>query len=146
MSLFNFFEENTEVLPEIVETGSVSDKPSKSHHKHDEEHGAEVDVLNSNTDEEVTRASMSTHRLTDWAIHNADRLSIARPSNLDVKASKRMSSVNMDSRRSVSYRESMGGTLTIASNIHAAGTNELRSSFIGGAKLRPNVPSNRKKF
>jgi len=142
MAMFKFFEENTEVLPEQVETGSVSDKPAKHGHGHDiEATGTEVNEAT----EDTSRASMSANRMTDWAIQNADRMSVARPSSVDANGHKkhiRMSSANMMSHEANKHaRESMGGRLSMSYNLQMNKSTDLRSSF-ASQNLRPNVPGN----
>jgi hypothetical protein len=145
VAMFNFFEENTNVLPEVVETGSISDKPSKGHKGHDiESTGTEVDGIS--REEDVSRASMSANRMTDWAVANSDRMSsvdgINRPSTAMHK-NKRLSSAGMmSSEANKAARESMSGRISVS---HSSTNGELRPSFIGGS-IRPNVPSNRSKF
>jgi len=149
VSMFQFFEENTNVLPEVVETGSISDKPSKGHKGHDLEGGTEVDS-SALKEEDVTRASMSANRMTDWALANEVRMSSVdgghgiRPSQAAAHKNKRLSSAGMmssDANRAA--RESMSGRISVS---YAGGTaHELRPSFSTGS-LRPNVPSNRSKF
>lgn len=147
VAMYNFFEENTNVLPEVVETGSISDKPSKQHkgHGHDiEATGGEV-----TREEDVSRASMSANRMTDWAIQNNERMSSidghARPSVIAKQQHQaRMSSANMmSSAANKATRESMSGRISISHSTMSTG--ELRPSFIGGS-IRPNVPANRSKF
>ncbi len=143
VALLKYFNENTEVLPEPVETGSVSDKPAKGHHK-DHEVGTEVDGITHEDD--FSRASMSANRLTDWALANNDgRMSTVgeRPS---VAAKKRVSSANMVSHEhNKIVRESLNGRYSLSHGVGAAGGSDLRPSFVGGS-IRPNIPANRSKF
>lgn len=147
VAILAFFDEKTDVLPDQVETGSVSDKPAKGHKK-DIEHGH--DLPSSNQEEEFTRASMSANRLTEWAIHNNERLSTmeggpTRPSQVG-KMKPRMSSANMVTPDTIkSARESFAGRLSVSHAVPASGGAELRPSFIGGS-IRPNVPANRSKY
>jgi len=148
VQLFQFFKENTNVLPEQVVTGSISDKPAKHGHAgHDIEKGTEVDA-HGQPAEDVTRASMSANRMTDWALQNAERMSSmdvgARPSQ--AHKNKRLSSANMVSMdANKAARESMSGRISLSHTVVHAGNGELRPSFISGS-IRPNVPQNRSKF
>eukprot|EP01038_Epipyxis_sp_PR26KG_P007486 gene7486-10201_t len=145
VALFTFFEENTNVLPDQVETGSVSDKPSKGGHHESDIESTPVETLVA-AHEDTTRSSMSTNRLTDWGLQQADRLSIARPSLSDPnKRSKRLSSANMQSHNSPNFRESLSGSMSVNANVAAATSSDLRGSLIGG-QLRPNVPGNRTRY
>jgi hypothetical protein len=146
VAMFNFFEENTSVLPDLPEGERV-----KHVHGHDVEagHGAPTHGATSTDGEDFTRASLSANRLTDWAIQHSERLS-------SMDANQRMSmasgrslakrSHNMANHENNKHvRESMSGNIMTPRQISAAGGSELRPSFIGG-NIRPNVPGNRTKF
>jgi len=146
VGILAFFNEQTEVLPDQVETGSVSDKPAKNHKK-DIEHGHDMPPVQQG--EEFTRASMSANRLTEWAIQNNERLSTmegyTRPSQAG-HAKPRMSSANMVTPDTIKQaRESFAGRLSVSHAVPASSGAELRPSFIGGS-IRPNVPGNRSKY
>jgi len=146
--MFNFFEENTNVLPEQVETGSISDKPIKNHGHDIESSGAEVGSAGGVKEEDVSRASMSANRMTDWALANNERMSSIDPSSRPsqvARMNKRMSSANMLSNEAnKASRESMSGRISVSqSAVNTSGS--LSSTYIGG-NIRPNVPQNRSKF
>jgi len=151
VAVLNYFEESTDTLPELVETGSISGKPSKGHGHgpSDLEHGTEVDVLASPPGEDYSRASMSINRLTDWAEKqpgpDGRTLSIDnRPSRI---GQPRRSSAAQDSSKMALSRESfsMSNSLSVTRSVDVATGAELRTSFVGGGSLRPrNTPQNRK--
>lgn len=151
VALFKFFEENTDVLPELVESGSVSDKPSKGHghgHGHDDaESGTDIGGGGFTREEDFSRASMSTNRLTDWALaHNAGADRVASKDRESVSRSKRKSSVNQVNHEiNKSLRESLSSRYSLSHNVGIAHSAELRPSFVSGS-IRPNIPSNRNKF
>jgi len=150
VQMFNFFKENTNVLPELVETGSISDKPAKKHGHGDIESGTQVDGHSKKEPEEdVTRASMSANRMTNWAVEN-DRMSSIdpsmRPSVAGGNKSKRLSSVGMQSYEAGKVRESlsslnMAGRISVSQN---GNSSHLQANY--GANIRPNVPANRAKY
>jgi hypothetical protein len=147
--LFNFFEENTDVLPDESPVGSISDKPAK-HHGGDLEHGQSMTggSMKSGDGEDFSRQSVSANRMTDWAIQHSERLSSMDSSMRMSMASGRsgnMKSANMKQlEANKTVRESLSGS--IAGRIASSnGAGELRPSFIGGS-IRPNVPGNRSKF
>jgi H+-transporting ATPase len=146
VALFRFFEENTEVLPDQVETGSVSDKPHKGDHDHghgDVEAGANLAETGITREDDYSRASMSTNRMTDWAIaHGANP--DARQSMS--KAGRRSSAaqVSVEHNKSV-MRESLGGRYSLSHSVGLAHSTDLRPSFVSGS-IRPNVPGNKSKF
>lgn len=144
VGLAEFFNEQTDVLPDQVETGSISDKPKKhgTASKDIESSGTEVDALREN--EDVTRASMSANRLTEWAMHNNERLS-----SVDgiVRASKANNRTLSSNHHPHLIRESMSGMgrMSVSQSVNMSRSTDLRSSFVS-ANLRPNIPSNRSKF
>jgi hypothetical protein len=145
VALYNFFDENTIVLPDVVETGSVSDRHGKE--TGEEVRGTEVETL-AEAQEDTSRASVSANRLTDWALAHSDRLSSMDPSQRQSLAnkSKRMSSANMMSiDANKAARESMSGRISLSHSVGAGKTSDVSTSFIGGS-IRPNVPGNRAKF
>jgi len=143
VNMFNFFKENTNVLPELVETGSISDKPAKKHGHG----GSDIEagtVENKAQEEDVSRASMSANRMTNWAMEN-ERMSSIDPSMRPSVANKqkRMSSVGMQSYDASKARESlssMNGRISLSQS----GQTDLRPNY--GANIRPNVPANRAKY
>jgi hypothetical protein len=140
VALYNFFNENTMVLPDMVETGSVKKEG-------EEGTGTEVETL-AEPQEDVTRASVSANRLTDWALAHSDRLSSMDPSQRQSMAnkSKRMSSANMMSVDANKVaRESLSGRISLSHSVAVGKTSDVGNSFIGGS-IRPNVPGNRAKF
>jgi len=147
VAILNFFNEQTDVLPDQVETGSISDKPAKKH-SHDIEGGTAL--TSGEKGEDFSRQSVSANRLTEWAIHNNERMSsvegyVPRASQAG-RAKPRMSSANMTTPETIkAARESLGGRLSMSQSVHAGGGAELRPSFIGGS-IRPNIPSNRSKY
>lgn len=141
VSMLNFFNEATDVLPDQVETGSISDKPGKhGHPSKDVEHGTQVDHLKER-EEDFSRASMSVNRLTEWAMaHNPERQSSVdnRPSRIH------QHSVN---EHKVLVRESfLSGRMSLSHGIHAAKSTDLRPSLSLGTDMRPHIPSNRRKY
>jgi len=150
VQMFSFFKENTDVLPEVVETGSVSDKPAKKHGHDDVESGTSIDTATKKEPEEdVSRASMSANRMTNWAVEN-DRMSSIdpsqRPSMARKSQSKRMSSVGMQSYDASKARESLS-SINLSSRIslsQSGQSTQLQANF--GANIRPNVPANRAKY
>lgn len=148
VQMFNFFKENTNTLPDQVETGSVSDKPAKKHGHGDIEAGTHVEHTTSKKDneEDVTRASMSANRLTNWAIEN-DRMSSIDPSMRPSMANKtkRLSSVGMQSYEASKARESLSSlNLNNRISLSQSGNTDLKANY--GANIRPNVPANRSKY
>lgn len=146
VAMFNFFEENTDVLPDTTEQDKLNRAANKAHaHGHGDVESASQAM---SVDEDVTRASVSANRLTDWALQHSDRLS-----SMDVSQRQSMAGrsaglrshnmANHDANKHV--RESLSGSITTTRTISAAGGSELRPSFIGGS-IRPNVPGNRSKF
>jgi hypothetical protein len=143
VAMYAFFDENTDVLPDVVETGSVS----KAGQGKDEETGTEAATIAAE-EEDVTRASVSANRLTEWALAHSDRLSSMDPSARQSLAnkSKRMSSANMQSSEAnKAVRGSLSGRISLSHNVAASKSTDLGNSFIGGS-IRPNVPGNRAKF
>ncbi|RYY89512.1 hypothetical protein EON63_00595 [archaeon] len=141
VGLAEFFNEQTDVLPDQVETGSISDKPKKHGASKDlEATGTEVDGLKEH--EDFSRASMSANRLTEWAMHNDTRLSSVDHTRTS-KAAR-----NLSTNHPHLIRESMsgmGGRMSVSQNIPMARSTDLRNSFVS-ANLRPNIPSNRTKY
>jgi hypothetical protein len=140
MGFLAYFNENSEVLPDTEETGSVSDKPHKHGHN-DLEHGTEVDNLATSPAEDFTRQSVSISRLDAYAEkHGApERFStMERPSRVG-----RKSSVGV-------MRESLAlsGRLSVAHSVDMASGAEVRPSFnLTSGSLRPaNVPAARRKY
>lgn len=147
VGLYAFFEENTEVLPDVVETGSVSDRHAKEAGGAGG-HDTEVQGSAAAPEEDVSRASVSANRLTDWALAHSDRLSSMDQSQRASLAnkSKRMSSANMmQMEANKSVRESLSGRISVSHNVSASKSTDLNNGFIGGS-IRPNVPGNRSKF
>lgn len=140
--MYNFFRENTEVLPEITETGSVSDKPP-TRTGGDVEQGTEVDALVGSHEEDLTRGSMASHRLTDWALAHSERLSSMDNVTRASMASRGKKASHIQSLKD--NRESMSNRISTSRSISAANAGELRPSFTSGS-IRPNVPHNRKKY
>jgi len=144
VAMFKFFDENTEVL------GEVDFGPKVTHHGHgDEEHGTAGAGAHEEPEEDLTRASLSANRLTDWAIQHSERLSSMDANQRMSLASGRSAAQRSHNMRNTEankhVRESLSGNITTNRTISAAGGSELRPSFIGGS-IRPNVPGNRSKF
>lgn len=141
VGMLNFFEESTDVLPETVETGSISDKPKHGHghgskDKDVESGGTQVDTLHDA--EDFSRASMSANRLTEWAIaHGGDA---TRQSN--VGHTMRPTMTNLDQRI---VRESFGGRMSMSHSVHMSKSTDLRPSLIN-TDFHANTPGNRRKF
>jgi hypothetical protein len=150
VALFKFFEENTEVLPDIVETGSVSDKPNKGHgRKSDVEAGNDIpEVAGGKEEEDFSRASMSTNRLTDWAIaHGAQQNRGESGDRSSMSKKIRRSSaamVSMEANKSI-LRESFNSRYSLSHNVGVANSTDLRPSFVSGS-IRPNIPANKSRF
>jgi H+-transporting ATPase len=146
VGILAFFDEKTDVLPEQVESGSVSDKPAKHGHGHgdDVEHG--TSMASDKEEEDFSRASMSASRLNDWAIQNERMSSVehTRPSQAG-KMSHRLSSANMIAGDVKHARESFTNRLSVSHAVPVSSGAELRPSFIGG-NIRPNIPSNKSKY
>lgn len=141
MGVLAYFNENSEVLPDTEETGSVSDKPHKHGHGHkDLEHGTEVDNLAASPAEDFSRQSMSISRLDAYAekVGAPERFStMERPSRVGRKSTAGM-------------RESLAqtGRLSVAHSVDMATGADVRPSFnLTSGTLRPsNVPANRRKY
>jgi hypothetical protein len=121
-------------------------------HAHGHGHGdveSPSAIANGEEEEDLTRASLSANRLTDWAIQHSERLSSMDANQRMSLASGRSAAkrshnmINTDANKHV--RESLSGSIQAQRSISAAGGGELRPSFIGGS-IRPNVPGNRSKF
>lgn len=144
-----YFNENTAVLPDQEETGSVSDKPNKGHGK-DLEHGTEVDNFTQPPGEDYSRASMSANRLSEWADKNgtAERFSsIDRQSKIGVGRKSSAGMMSHEANRAARESLSMTARVSLARSVDVATGAELRPSFVGNGSLRPhNVPQNRKKY
>eukprot|EP01032_Pedospumella_encystans_P012369 gene12369-14317_t len=145
VAMFNFFEENLEVLADV----EIS---SKRDHGHGHGHGHDVESAGSaqvEPEEDLTRASLSANRLTDWAIQHSERLSSMDANQRLSMATGRSAAQRSQNMRNTEAnkhaRESMSGSVHVVRTISAAGGGELRPSFIGGS-IRPNVPGNRSKF
>jgi len=153
IGLFAFFEENTNVLPDLevsMSPQSISEKTAK-HHAGDVESGSQLRGAKSVDmgGEDFTRASVSANRLTEWAISHSERLSSMDASQRMSMASKSASLKSAGMRNfegNKHVRESLSGLIAAPRSVSAAAGSELRPSFIGGASIRPNVPSNRSKF
>eukprot|EP00349_Pseudokeronopsis_sp_Brazil_P003000 CAMPEP_0202970224 /NCGR_PEP_ID=MMETSP1396-20130829/16212_1 /ASSEMBLY_ACC=CAM_ASM_000872 /TAXON_ID= /ORGANISM="Pseudokeronopsis sp., Strain Brazil" /LENGTH=458 /DNA_ID=CAMNT_0049698599 /DNA_START=114 /DNA_END=1490 /DNA_ORIENTATION=+ len=135
-----YFNENTEVLPDSEETGSVSDKPAK--HGHDLEHGTEVDNLTASAAEDFTRQSMSLSRLDAFAEK------VGAPERFSTM--ERPSRVMSGARKSSVMRESLAlsSRMSVAHSVDVASGSEVRPSFnLTSGTLRPtNVPAARRKY
>ena len=143
VAMFNFFEENLEVLADV----EISSKRDHGHgHGHDVESAGSAHV---EPEEDLTRASLSANRLTDWAIQHSERLSSMDANQRLSMATGRSAAQRSQNMRNTEAnkhaRESMSGSVHVVRTISAAGGGELRPSFIGGS-IRPNVPGNRSKF
>lgn len=143
VGLLNFFNEATDVLPEQVETGSVSDKPTKHGHGHDLEGGTQVDNIKE-PEEDYSRASMSANRLTEWAIAHGASVDHTRMSSVDRGSKANFMRPSLAENKIV--RESFGGRMSLSQSVHAAKSTDLRPSLSLGSDMRPNIPSNRRKF
>mmetsp|Transcript_16480 Transcript_16480/g.27614 ORF Transcript_16480/g.27614 Transcript_16480/m.27614 type:complete len:979 (-) Transcript_16480:1850-4786(-) len=150
VAMFTFFDENTDVLPEIEggSSGSISDKPA-TNVGGDMESGTEVDTMGGGAGgPDDTRQSMAADRLTEWAVQHSERLSSMDPSQRQSMSgrSRNLQSNNMRNTAANQHvRESMSGMISTNRTISAASNSELRPSFVGGS-IRPNVPGNRSKF
>jgi hypothetical protein len=130
VGILAYFDERTEVLPEQVETGSISNKPGVSRHHNDVENG--FDMSSKTQEKEFSRASVSTHRLSEWAVQNNERFSsMGGPVKQLPLTNKPKTTVSSVTNKTV--RESMGGRLSMS------------FSGTGGVELRPNLPANRYK-
>jgi hypothetical protein len=138
VGLLNFFNESTEVLPDEEVTPKV-----KHEHGHDEEQGSSHPSAHTGAAEDVTRASMSVNRLTEWALaHQTEeqRMSVMmdpRPSR-----SAHAKSTNMENKL---VRESFGGRMSMSTSVHMSKSTDLRPSLSLG-DIRPNIPANRRKY
>lgn len=139
--IFKFYNLNTEVLKDVAEvTGplSVSEKPAVSNPmaKQNDVESSRVDSASHSMNDEFTRESISTSRLTDWAVKNDPRLSSVDRMSQARSNKPRRSSVGR------SQDHDMEGRISVVSKISASAS-ELRPST-AGVKLRPNTPANRK--
>jgi hypothetical protein len=137
---------HTEVLGDVEFTGSgsVSDKQAK--HTTDEETGA--DLSNMGNEDDLTRGSMSSNRMTDWAVTNSERLSTMDPSarqSMSGRSNGHQSANMRNTAANQHVRESLSGMISTSRTVSAASQSELRPSFLGGS-LKPNVPGNRRKL
>jgi len=131
VSIFRSLGENTNVLPDMVET-SVSDK---GHGKHDAEDA--VGVSEVKPEPKVHHHSV---RLSEFAENT--RMSIADPNIRESYAPKSMSSGQRKSQiASVLQRESFVTSGKISVN-HDLSAGDLRPSLVSSGRLRPHVPSN----
>lgn len=141
VGMLAFFDESTDVLPETVETGSISDKPKHGHghgHSKDLEAGTQVD--NMQDAEDFSRASMSANRLTEWAITHGASTDHGRQSS--VGHTTRPTMTNLDQRI---VRESFGGRMSMSHSVHISKSTDLRPSLIS-TDFHANTPGNRRKF
>jgi len=138
VSLFKFFNENTEVLPEVVETGSVSEKVARARKSGEGEFGNTPDQVT----EDYSRASISTSRLSEWALSKNEHLSNLEPSRESIAAATRSKSKNAALSSIDLYRESLTNGRISVSRSMTTPNGDLRPSFISSsANLRPNTPA-----
>lgn len=131
VSMYGYFNESTEVLPEFVYV--------KSHHENKED---ETTPSQAAGEEDTSRASVSANRLTDWSINNGSRLSIAAAEGRMSQGNKtRQSSVGMD-KVAKSGQIGQSDRVSFASSGVRQASNSLRPSIISTAgSLRPNTPA-----
>jgi len=136
VGMYGYFNESTEVLPEHIYV--------KSKHENKEEETAPSQPAAA--EEEVTRASVSANRLTDWSINNGSRLSLAASEGRASQGGKiRNSSVGMD-KAAKSTQLGQSDRVSFASAGVRQASNSLRPSIISTAgSLRPNTPSSNPK-
>jgi len=128
VSLYAYFNESSEVLPEHIYIKS----------KH--EHGGDAEApAGAPPEEDTTRASVSANRLTEWSIQNGSRLSLAGDSGR-ASLSKRQSSVAMD-KAANSTKLGASDRISFASSSVRQASNSIQPSIITSGSLRPNVPS-----
>jgi H+-transporting ATPase len=139
VGLFRFFEENTEVL---------SDAETFSHGHHHEEKPADVEtgsqeITGVTREEDFSRASMSTNRMTDWAIaHGGPE---GERASTSAKMRRRSSAAQQGHEANKHMRESLGGRYSLSHSVGVMSSTDLRPSLISGS-IRPNVPGNRHKY
>jgi H+-transporting ATPase len=145
-----YFDEVSEVLPDQEETGSVSDKPKKENHHKDVEAGTEVDNFKNEGGEDISRASVSANRLTEWAEKQAgaERFSsVERPSRVGGPCKSSTGMMTFEANKAARESLSLSSRISVAKSVDIANGAELRPSLISSGSLRPtNIPQNRKKF
>lgn len=165
--LFRFFQENMETLPDEVETGSVSDKPPRktSVEGGDIEGGLSPMAaahIDGDGDEQVTRQSIASQRLSEWAAGRSGRMSSSEVSAQSMSGHSVFSSnsgiagQNPLGRKSRAHNHStatyrsareslqLSNRVSISSASSNAAANDLRPALLLGGSLRPNVPHNKK--
>jgi len=137
--IYKFFNESTEVLPELVETGSVSDRLPGGGHKDHHEAGSDQQVSEfAAHGEDLSRMSVSASRMSNWASGHsgsAARASVSGGVRPSVAAALHHEAKNKE----MAFTE----RISVSTSHHLSSqSNALRPSLTVGT-LRPNVPSNR---
>jgi H+-transporting ATPase len=136
VSMYSYFNESTEVLPDYVYV------KSKHENKEDEATPSSPAAV----EEDTTRGSVSANRLTDWSINNGSRLSLAASEGRASTGGKiRNSSVGMD-KAAKSTQLGQSDRVSLASAGVRQASNNMRPSIISTAgSLRPNTPASNPK-
>lgn len=132
VSLFKYFNENTEVLPDEIET-SVSEKVGK--HGHDDHEAGNVGV----EPVKERKSAEAVNRLSEWA--ETQRMSIADPVLRESLSPAHRASSTRKSHVDALNRDSFISTGKIHVN-HNLAAGELRPSLVSAGAIRPNVPAN----
>lgn len=134
--IYKFFNESTEVLPELTETGSVSDRYPGAHKDHHEagEQGSEF----AGHTEDHSRLSNSANRMSNWALSHSGSATRASMSG-GVRPSVAALAHHEAKNKEMAFTE----RISVSTSHHlSSSSNALRPSLTVGT-LRPNVPSNK---
>jgi H+-transporting ATPase len=143
MYLYNMFEENSEVLPDMDPT------PTDEHNTkaHDLETPADA-----NSDKESfaesTKGEAAAERLSEWALSHSDRLSCMSVLERESMSSKSGRFKNMSLSNDLPRLSNldMSQRISVSSNTKAqASYSDAGRPTVMGGSIRPNVPSSLKK-